>query len=116
MLKTMFKDISHFYLSQNHINELLDRDSRELIYHHEEFLVYKKHIPQAAFCLLDGEIIARKYKKHEMYVPKNYLICFEECLENRRLNYDLIVSPKSKIIVIPKSILKFHEVNQILSA
>jgi hypothetical protein len=109
----MVKNISHLYLGPDQLKFL--KDFKEpVVYHHEEFLVYKKHIPQAAFCLLEGEVLLKKTKTNIIKLSPFCLIGFKECLENIALKYDIIVEAGSKILVIPKYHLRHNQIYSLL--
>lgn len=109
----MLNNLSHLYLGPDQLNLL--KDFKEpVIYNHEEYLVYKKHIPQGAFCLIEGEVLLRKSKTNIIKLIPYCLIGFKECLENIPLKYDIIVEPGSKLLVIPKFHLKQNEIYNLL--
>jgi hypothetical protein len=59
----MLRNLSYLYLNPDHL-DFLKSFKEPVIFNHEEFLVYKKHVPQAAFCLLEGEVHLKKTKNN----------------------------------------------------
>lgn len=99
------------FMSQNFKKVNYDiYDDIESILEHEQArtfrcqtdLIYKGHIPHAAYLLVDGGMFI-KDKGYQVPLEKGAVIGIDEILNNKPFRYDVIVEGGSEIIILDKS-------------
>lgn len=75
------------------------------VFNRQTDLIYKGHIPHAAYLLVNGRMCL-KDKSHELPLEKGAIVGIKEILSNTPFKYNVVISEGSEVLILDKSTIE----------